>query len=208
LAADKNMNPKQAAPLIVTLPAIAAAAPPLIIGGAIVIGGIYLLEWLFSDDKDKKPESVPASTPERPALVIPSISGGNSVQIHRVPLNSGGKPNMPSAPSVSTSVIVPASPVRAIPKIPVPPPSVIPAIKIAPQVPQPSPKKFIAWEDIANVFHRGGRTLTRTAAVAALKSIGFGKSASYAALTPDGRFAAWLQFAPDGIITWTDGHKA
>jgi len=38
----------------------------------------------------------------------------------------------------------------------------------------------------------------------ALKNIGFGKTAAYEALSPDGRFAAWLQFAPDGIITWTD----
>jgi hypothetical protein len=38
----------------------------------------------------------------------------------------------------------------------------------------------------------------------ALKNLGFGKSAAYAALTPAGRFSTWLQFAPDGIITWTE----
>jgi hypothetical protein len=53
-------------------------------------------------------------------------------------------------------------------------------------------------------FSSAARTLTRTAAVAALKKIGFGKTAAYAALSPDGRFFAWLQFVPDGIITWTD----
>jgi hypothetical protein len=35
-----------------------------------------------------------------------------------------------------------------------------------------------------------------------LKSLGFGKSAAYEALAMNGRFAPWLQFAPDGIITW------
>jgi hypothetical protein len=35
-----------------------------------------------------------------------------------------------------------------------------------------------------------------------------GKSAAYAALTPDGRFASWLQFAPDGLITWKGRSKA
>jgi len=57
---------------------------------------------------------------------------------------------------------------------------------------------------VATVFQRGARALTRTAAVAALKNLGFGKTAAYAALTPDGRFSAWLQYAPDGIISWTD----
>jgi len=75
---------------------------------------------------------------------------------------------------------------------------------IAPQIPQPAPKKFVIREDLATVFHRGSRGLTRTAAVAALKKIGFGKSAAYDALLEDGRFSAWLRFAPDGIITWTD----
>jgi hypothetical protein len=79
-------------------------------------------------------------------------------------------------------------------------------MKIAPQGPLPPPikKKFVTREDMANIFQRGARALTRTAAVAALKKIGFGKTAAYAALTPDGRFSAWLQFAPDGIINWTE----
>jgi len=58
---------------------------------------------------------------------------------------------------------------------------------------------------MATAFHHGARKLTRTNAVAALKTLGFGKTAAYAALTPDGRFAACLQCTPDGIITWTDG---
>jgi hypothetical protein len=57
---------------------------------------------------------------------------------------------------------------------------------------------------LATVFQRGARALTRTAAVVALKKLGFGKTAAYDALSMDGRFSAWLQFAPDGIITWTE----
>jgi hypothetical protein len=73
----------------------------------------------------------------------------------------------------------------------------------APQIPPPIKKKFVTREDMANIFQRGARALTRTAAVAALKMLGFGKTAAYDALSEDGRFSAWLQFAPDGIITWT-----
>jgi len=36
----------------------------------------------------------------------------------------------------------------------------------------------------------------------ALKTLGFGKTAAYAALSPDGRFSAWLKCSPDGIMTW------
>jgi len=208
------MNAKNAAPLIVTLPAIAAAAPPLIIGGAIFIGFVYFCEWLISeDDKNKKPESVPASFPpapaalSRPAVVIPSVSGGNSAQNPSIPPNSGGKPNVMPAPSVSEFVIVRTNSAPVPPKNPIPPsPSFIPAMKIASQVPLPPPikKKFVTRNDLATIFHRGAHALTRTAAVAALKKIGFGKTAAYAALTPDGRFSAWLRFAPDGIITWTE----
>jgi hypothetical protein len=195
---DKNMNPKQTVPLIATLaplaPAIAPIIPALLIGGA----GILILNWLFSDDdKEKKLEAVPVTAaPPRPALVNPSFSGGNSVQNRSFPPNSGGKPNVTPAPA-----IVPANSIPAAPKILVQPPSTIPAMKIAPQVPLPAQKKIISREDMAKILN-GGRALTRTAAVAALKKNGFGKTAAYAALTPDGRFAAWLQFAPDGIITW------
>jgi len=54
------------------------------------------------------------------------------------------------------------------------------------------------------IFQRGARGLTRIAAVAALKNLGFGKTAAYDALSENGRFSTSLHFAPDGIITWTD----
>jgi hypothetical protein len=57
---------------------------------------------------------------------------------------------------------------------------------------------------MAAIFQHGSRKLNLTSAVAALKNLGFGKTAAYAALTPDGKFSAWLRFEPDGIITWRD----
>jgi hypothetical protein len=60
----------------------------------------------------------------------------------------------------------------------------------------------VAREDLSTIFNNGSRTLSRTAAVAALKGLGFGKTAAYKALSMDGRFASLLQFAPDGIIAW------
>jgi hypothetical protein len=85
-------------------------------------------------------------------------------------------------------------------------PAAVAIPKIVTQAPQPPSikKKFVTREDLATVFQRGARALNRQDAVAALKKFGFGKTAAYAALTPDGRFSAWLQFAPDGIITWTE----
>jgi hypothetical protein len=194
------MNPKKVAPLIVTLPALVAAAPSLIIGGGICVGGYFLLKWLFTADEEKKPEAVPATTAsQRPVLVNPSFSGGNSVQNRSIPPNSGGKPNVTPAPA-----IVPASSAPTVSKIPIPPPSTIPAMKIAPQIPLPAPKKIITREDMAKNFQHGARALTRKEAVAALKKLGFGKTAAYEALSLDGRFSAWLQFAKDGIVTWKD----
>lgn len=227
------MNAKQtvqAAPLIA---AAAAVAPPLIIGGVVCYVGYHLLKWIdkqfspatvltMSDKADEEsrrkaadttafrpvPAEIPAtpSAPPRPASVIPSNSGGNSVQNPSISTQSGGKSNVPPAPAPppAAPVIVPVSSAPVAPKISVPPPPAIPVVKIAPQVPPPAPKKFITREDLATVFQRGTRALTRTAAVAALKKLGFGKSAAYDALSEDGRFSAWLQFAPDGIITWTE----
>jgi hypothetical protein len=71
-----------------------------------------------------------------------------------------------------------------VPIIPVPP-LIIPAVKIASKIPPlpPIKKKFITREDLATVFQRGGRGLTRKSAVAALKALGFGKTAAYEALS-------------------------
>ena len=114
---------------------------------------------------------------------------------------NNGKPSV--VPVVSEPIPHLSAP--PVPEIPLPDilPSSIPHTKNVAEA-FPHKRKVITWEDMANAFDRGSRKLTLTAAVAALKSLGFGKTAAYAALTPDGRFSAWLQFAPDGIITWTE----
>jgi hypothetical protein len=178
-----------------------------------IIGlGFALVNWLLSDDDtEKKPENPPANTetenrrkeaetpPKTPAFrPIPAeIPAKPAI----VPIHSAPAPVFPPAVAPVSAIIPPFS-VSPVPKVsaPVPAPH-----KIAAQIPPPPiKKKFVTRADLATVFHRGARGQTRTAAVAALKHLGFGKTAAYAALTPDGRFSAWLQFAPDGIITWTE----
>jgi|HubBroStandDraft_1064217.scaffolds.fasta_scaffold127421_2 hypothetical protein len=171
------MNAKQTAPIIATLaPVIAAVGPPVL-----VIGGIFLFVRLLLGDDEKesgKPSGKPA--PKPPPLTNHLYPGGNSAQNPCIPANS-----MPTVPEKD-----------------VPLPSVNPALKAVLKTPLPSQKKVITREDMATVFHRGASALPRPAAVAALKALGFGKSAAYDALLEDGRFSAWLRFSPGGIITW------
>ena len=157
-----------------TVPLIATLAPFAPI--LVIGGGIFLLLKCLSsiEDKKNKPETPPANA---------------------VPVSSAPR------------VIIPPPTVPNVPNIPSPAPVTATAVipKIVPQTPPPPIKrKFVTREDMATIFQRGARTLTRTAAVAALKKLGFGKTAAYDALLENGHFAAWLQFAPDGIITWTD----
>jgi len=70
--------------------------------------------------------------------------------------------------------------------------------------PVASPIKTITRENMAAIFNHGARKLDRKAAVIALRAFGFGKSAAYEALSPNGRFSSWLHCAPDGKITWKD----
>src|ERR1700722_9238164 len=183
------MNPKQTVPLIATLapvaPAIAPFIPAILVGGAIFL----VLKCLLSDDeKENKPEIIPSS-PEIQRKEAETAQKIPAVRI--IPAEISAKPAIVSVPSA--------------PKPFIPPVSVPSVLKVsAMQIPPPIKKKFVTRNDLATIFQRGARALTRTAAVAALKKIGFGKTAAYAALTPDGRFSAWLQFAPDGIITWAE----
>jgi hypothetical protein len=184
------MNPKQAAPLIATVapftPTIAPAIPFLLIGGAI----FFALKCLFSDDeKEKKPETLQsnAENQRKEAETTQKIP-----DFRKIPAEILAKP---------TAVPINSAPKHFIPPISVP---LAPKIPVTQALPLPIKKKFVTRNDLATVFQCGARALTRTAAVAALKNLGFGKTAAYAALTPDGRFSTWLQFAPDGIITWTE----
>jgi hypothetical protein len=161
-----------------TVPFIATFAPAIAaIAPAVIIGVpiFFAIKWLLSDD-DKKPETTPTNTETENQR-----SGAESAAFHQIPVKS---------------VSVPVA---------APPLSPVPIIKSVSQTPQPPvKKKFVTRKDLATVFNHGTRSLTRTAAVGALRKLGFGRTAAYAALTPDGRFSVWLQFAPDGIITWAE----
>lgn len=191
------MNSKQVAPLAATLAPLIAVAPQLLFFGGLVALGIYLLS---SDDKKPETASVP-DVPKRPAIPagnppIPASSVVSIIEKSQIPQNSAGKSAAP-APTAR----VPAVSVPAAAKIPVSPQSAVPAPKIQPEIPQPARKKIISRQEMAKIFYEG-RGLTRKAAVSALKALGYGKTAAYQALEINGRFASWLQFAPDGIITW------
>ena len=183
------MNAKQ------TIPIIAKIAPPLLFGVAIYYG----LKWLFSaDDTEKKSEIKPPDTETefRRKEVETTV-------FRPIPAEIPAKPAAAPVPAVFPpfSASVPA-PQKIVAQVP--PPPIIPAVKTTPGIPLPAQKKFISREDMAKIFNGGARALTRTGAVVALKNLGFGKSAAYDALSVGGRFSDWLQFAQDGIITWTN----
>lgn len=185
---------------------------PLILRLGIFGGIVWAITSLLSDDDtEKKPETAPANTetenrrkktetpPKTP--VFRQIPAEIPAKPAIIAIHSAPAPFFPPAVAPVPAVIPPVS-VPSVPKVssPVPAPQ-----KITAQIsPQPVKKKFITREDMANIFQHGSRGLTRQAAVAALKRLGFGKSAAYDALLEDGRFASWLRFAPDGIITWTE----
>jgi hypothetical protein len=194
------MNAKQTVPLIATL-------APLALPVAIGCGIFLVLKCLFPDeDKENKPTTPPADAEaerrrkEAETAAFRSIPAEIPAKPAIVPIHSAPVPVFPPAVAPVPAVIPPFS-VPPVPKVSAP---VSTSQKIAAQIPPPIKKKFVTREDVATVFQRGARALTRPAAVAALKKLGFGQTAAYAALLPDGRFASWLQFAPDGIITWTD----
>ena len=194
------MNPKQTVPLLVTLAPLVAAAPPLIIGGAIGLGIVCVLKALLFDDEEAKPEAAPEEA------ITEARKSAETVVFRQIP---AAIPAAKLAPVLLASVpraVIPPPAVQLVPKASA---SVLAPQKIVAPRPPPPPikNKFIMREDMAKAFNHGARTLTRTNAVAALKTLGFGKTAAYAALTPDGRFSAWLQCSPDGLITWTDARK-
>jgi hypothetical protein len=145
----------------------------------LVIGGLIFLvvkSLLSAKATEKKPEIEPTDT------------------------GTENKRKPTVVPVVSEPISVPPAPEIPLPGII--PNSILHKKSVAGAFPHK--RKIITWDDMANAFDHGSRKLTLTAAVAALKNLGFGKTAAYAALTPDGRFSAWLRFAPDGIITWRE----
>jgi hypothetical protein len=86
-----------------------------------------------------------------------------------------------------------------------PSPTVIPADPILDDLPLNMPlqkRRIVLREDLARIFQHGARSLYRIDAVAELQKLGFGKTAAYGALSPEGRFASWLKVTPDGVISW------
>jgi hypothetical protein len=141
---NKNMNAKQTAPLLTTLPAIGAAAPPLIIGGAIGLGIVLVVKWLLSDDdKEKKLETLPAN-----AKTKSRRKEAETLVFRPIPVEIPCKPAIITSPTAPKPFITPLS-VASVPKIPVT------------QSPPPIKKKFVTREDLAAVFHHGAHPLTR-----------------------------------------------
>jgi hypothetical protein len=77
-----------------------------------------------------------------------------------------------------------------------PPPAVRPVATVTPAA------KRIRREDIATALDYGSRSVPRSEAVAALQALGFHKTAAYKALSASGRFAEFIEIAPDGLIEW------
>jgi type IV secretory pathway VirB10-like protein len=169
------MNPKQTVPLIATGASLAAVAPALLFFAGV---GLTLF-WLLSDSKGKKldtPTDAEKGNAAKPALAAP-------------------------LPTFTPAPIPPPAPKPAPAPLPTPA-AMPPAAPVAPPSVAPRSRRNVTREDLATIFNNGTRGLTRTAAVAALKALGFGKTAAYKALSMDGRFAPCLQFSPGGSITW------
>jgi len=186
------------------------------------LAALLVLNWLFSDDdKEKQPESVPPDKAEIPRKTaetpvfrqIPAEIPAMPAAVPRPPVPRVVvlPPAVPAAPKKPAPVPAPAAvkpvPVRPSPVNSAPVQPAAPVAKPAsPVSPQLARKRIISRADMATIFDAGKRCQSRLSAVAALKRLGFGKTAAYSATAPDGRFSAWLVFASDGIIYWTDGH--
>jgi len=78
----------------------------------------------------------------------------------------------------------------------------VPISEDLPQSGTPQRRRIVLRDDLVRIFQNGTRSLYRTEAVVELQELGFGKTAAYEALSPDGKFASWLKIAPDGKISW------
>ena len=155
------------------IPPVVKAVPVLLAGCAI----FFVLKELFSPrDTVTEPESAPADTGTE---------------------NHGESAAAAVAPAVFQPLSVP-------PETKIPFSYIVSSTKDIAPVPLPLPlkrkRRQIKPEDLATIFKHGA--LNRTEAAAELQKRGFGHTAAYEALLPDGRFSAWLHFMPDGMITW------
>jgi len=182
------MTAKQITPLIATV------APPLLVGAAIY----FALKWLFSAEAaETKPETASNNFKTTNQINPPEIGGNQGIPPH-----SAGMPNAAPGVSVVAPALIPPVSAHPGPNTPKPAGKALTILHSRVEALSPVKRRVVAREDLAIAFDNGAKSLTRTAAVEALKNFGFGKTAAYAALSPDGRFSDWMQFAPDGIITW------
>jgi hypothetical protein len=148
-------------------------------------------------------QTIPVIARVAPPLLLVVLAG---LAIKSLLFDEEKKPETPSASSTPKNVpVIPPISALATPKISVPAP--IPVVPISEDLPQSAPpqkRRIVLREDLVRIFQNGARSLYRINAVAELQNLGFGKTAAYEALSPDGRFASWLQIAPDGIISWQD----
>lgn len=79
---------------------------------------------------------------------------------------------------------------------------VIPSAPATASTPSARVAKRIRREDIAEALEYGSRSVPRIEAVVKLQTLGFHKTAAYKALSPSGRFAEFIEIAPDGLIEW------
>ena len=75
-------------------------------------------------------------------------------------------------------------------------PAAAPVVAVTPA------SKRIKREDVAEALAYGSQSVSRKEAVATLQALGFHKTAAYRALSGNGRFAEFIEIAPDGLIEW------
>jgi hypothetical protein len=159
-----------------TIPRNGSPVPILMIIGV----AIAVASCLFSSkDTETQPENAPADAGTEnngKSAVDPAVHGS-------IPSNS-----VLSDPWNSTSFFVPS----------------IQRAAQSPQQPQSEKRNRIMRKHMEITFQHGARAMTRMEAVEVLKNLGFSQSAAYEVLSANGRFSAWLRFAPDGMITWMD----
>ena len=146
-----------------------------------------------------RPLPAPISAPVRPSLavVVPKLAAPSPIATPPPPAILEASPT----PASGSRIVKAGEPAPAVPSPAAASP--VPTITAAPAAVKPASPLFTAKltaEKLASVFASGPRA--KVAAVAALRSLGFGKSVAYAALKPDGRFGSRLDFQTDGRIAW------
>ena len=154
-------------------------SPLVILALLFLVGcGVFLIakSFLSAKAKERKPETTPTNT---------GTEENEKPEEFREVSEPIPQRSVPPEPEINFPITL----TDEIP-LPKPPAQFAPILK----------RKRIRRKHMESIFRLG--ELTPTEAVSALKALGFGKSAAYEALSAEGQFSAWLQFAPDGMIFW------